>query len=248
MNNADSELSPKTTVTWTDLLLYLLAGFGGFLLLSLGVARLFPDLSGPAVFLLYLVNVLAFSGATYLLGIRRGKITWAQLGIRPFRWQWQWLLLGVGVAVLLLPGRALLGLLVQLLLAGNLDSVQARGDLIMGGGFTPAEFGLTLLGVGILVPIAEELYFRGLLHSWFMQKVSRFWLRILLSGAIFALGHADSVGVVAASFVIGVVNPIFYERTRSLAVPIIIHVTTNSTAVLLLYAGMALLEYFPDLA
>jgi membrane protease YdiL (CAAX protease family) len=38
-----------------------------------------------------------------------------------------------------------------------------------------------------------------------------------------------------------------YERTRSLFIPIIIHLTTNSAAVLLLYLSLALLELFPAL-
>ncbi len=235
-----------TKADWLDLLLYLTVGFGSFFLLSFLFSQLFPDVAETAVYLLYLINVLCFTGTTYFLGIRRGKITWDMLGIRPFRWRWEWLLLGVGVAVVLLPVRGLIGLAVQLLLAGNLDSIQARSDLIMGTDFSLSAFSTTLLGVGILVPIAEELYFRGLIHTWFWQKVPRMWVRILASGLIFALGHADSIGVVAASFVIGIVSPIFYERTKSLAVPIIIHITTNSTATVLLFAALAIMDYLPE--
>lgn len=46
---------------------------------------------------------------------------------------------------------------------------------------------------------------------------------------------------------IGVVNALAYERTRSLFIPIVIHVTTNSAAVLLLYLVLALMEFFPAL-
>lgn len=244
----DDVVSPNPTkADWLDLLLYLVVGFGSFILFSLLLRQLIPDVVETAVFLLYLVNVICFTGTTYFLGIRRGKITWEMLGIRPFRWQWEWLLLGVGVAIILLPVRGLIGLAVQMLVAGNLDSIQARSDLIMGAEFSWWAFGSTLIGVGILVPIAEELFFRGLIHSWFQQKVPRFWVRILASGSIFALGHADSIGVVAASFIIGLVSPIFYERTKSLAVPIIIHITTNSTATILVFTALAIMEYFPGL-
>jgi membrane protease YdiL (CAAX protease family) len=244
MNNEPSRL---TRTDWLDLLLYLLVGFGSFFLISILLAQFWPTVVETAVYLIYGVNVLCFAGTTYLLGIRRGKISWAGLGIRPFRWQWQWPLIGVGAALLLLPVRGVIGLIVQLLLAGNMDSLQARSDLIMGTGFSWSEFGITLLGVGILVPIAEELYFRGLIHSWFQKNVTTFWLRIVISGLIFAIGHADSIGVVAASFVIGVVSPIFFERTRSLAIPIIIHITTNSTATILLFLARALMDAFPEL-
>ena len=235
---------------WLDLIFYLLVGFGSFTLVSGLVAQLFTELSLGASFLIFLANFICLGGTTYLLGIRRGKISWAGLGIRPLRWRWQWLLIGVGLAILLLPGRALLGLLVQMLIDGNLDSLQARSDIITGGAleFSWLGFISTFVGVGLLVPISEELYFRGLLHSWFWGRTKRVWLRVLASAAIFGLAHADSVSVVAASFVIGVVNAIAYERTQSLFIPIIIHLTTNSTAALLLYLALAIMELVPALS
>ena len=243
------EPSPPSQ-SWLDLALYLLVGFGSFLLISALVALQFQGLSLGAAFLLFLVNFACFGGTTVLLGVRRGKISWAQLGLRPLRWRWQWLLIGIGLAVLLLPGRAILGLLVQWAVEGNFDSLQARGDLMTGGmlEFSWLGFLSTLLGAGFLVPIAEELYFRGLLHTWFWGKTDRVWLRVLASSAIFALGHADSISVVAASSVIGIVNAIAYERTRSLFIPIVVHITTNSAAILLLYLSLALMELFPMLS
>lgn len=236
--------------SWLDLALYLLVGFGSFLLISALVALQFQELSLGAAFLLFLVNFACFGGTTVLLGVRRGKIRWAQLGLRPLRWRWQWLLMGIGLAVLLLPGRAILGLLVQWAVEGNFDSLQARSDLIMGGAleFSWIGFLSTLLGAGFLVPIAEELYFRGLLHTWFWGKTDRVWLRVLASSAIFALGHADSISVVAASSVIGIVNAIAYERTRSLFIPIVVHITTNSAAILLLYLALAAQNLLPGLS
>jgi membrane protease YdiL (CAAX protease family) len=234
--------------SWLDLLLYLLVGFGSFFLVSALIGLLVTELSPGASFLLFLANFTCLGGTTYLLGVRRGKLSWAALGIRPFRLEWQWLFIGAGLAILLLPGRALLGLVVQQLVEGNLDSLQARSDLIMGGALEFTWFGFlsTLLGAGVLVPISEELYFRGLLHTWFWGKFGRVWLRVLASAAIFGLAHADSIGVVFASAVIGVVNAIAYERTRSLVIPVIVHMTTNSVAVLLIYLMLALAELIPN--
>ena len=242
-------LDAPTPQSWLDLVLYLVVGFGSFILVSGLVGVLFPELSLSASFLLFLTNFVCLGGTTYLLGVRRGRISWASLGIRPLRWNWQWLLIGVGLAILLLPVRAILGLVVQLLIDGNLESLQARSDIIMGGAleFSWLGFFSTFIGVGLLAPISEELYFRGLLHSWFWGKTDRVWLRVLASATIFGLAHADSVSVIAASFVIGVVSAVAYERTRSLFIPIIIHLTTNSAAVLLLYLALALAELLPAL-
>ena len=245
-DTAEREPIPQS---WLDLLLYLLVGFGSFFLLSGVVDFSFAELNLGVTFLLFLANFVCLGGTTYLLGIRRGKISWRGLGIRPLRWRWQWLLIGVGLAILLLPGRAVLGLLVQMLVEGNLDSLQARSDVIMGGAleFSWIGFFSMLIGAGLLVPISEELYFRGLLHTWFWGKTERVWMRVLASGTIFALAHADSISVVAASFVIGLVNAVAYERTRSLFIPIVIHLTTNSVAVLLIYLSLAVMEFLPTL-
>ena len=232
---------------WLDLGLYLLVGIGSFLLVSTLIAAQFQELSLGASFLLFLANFTCLGGTTYWLGIRRGKLSWAQLGLRPFRWRREWLVIGIGLAVLLLPARAALGLLVQWAIEGNLDSLQVRGDLITGGAleFSWLGFISTLVGVGILAPISEELYFRGLLHTWFWGKTGRVLLRVLASSALFALAHADSISVVAASSVIGVVNALAYERTRSLFIPIVIHITTNSAAVLLIYMALAVQKFVP---
>ena len=242
----EPEAKPQS---WLDLLFYLLVGFGAYLLTSALLAYWFTEITVAATFLLFLANFVCLGGTTYLLGVRRGKVSWADLGIRPLRVRWQWLLIGIGLAIVLLPGRALLGLLVQQLIEGNLDSVQARSDLIMGGAteFSWLGFVATLLGAGILVPISEELYFRGLLHTWFWRKSNIVWLRVLASATIFGLAHADSIGVVFASAVIGVVNALAYERTRSLFIPIIVHITTNSIAVLLIYLLLALAALFPEI-
>jgi uncharacterized protein len=248
IHEAQPDFAPSPQ-SWLDLLLYLFVGAGSFILLSGLVGLLFDELSLGVSFLLFLANFICLGGTTYILGIRRGKISWAGLGLRPLRWRWRWLAIGVGLTILLLPGRAVLGLLVQMLIDGNLDSLQARSDIIMGGAleFSWLGFFSTFIGVGLLVPISEELYFRGLLHTWFWSKTDRVWLRVLASSALFALAHADSVSVIAASSVIGVVNAIAYERTRSLFIPIVVHITTNSAAAILLYLSLALMEMFPML-
>jgi membrane protease YdiL (CAAX protease family) len=78
-----------------------------------------------------------------------------------------------------------------------------------------------------------------LIHNWFAEHF-RFWPRVLLSSAIFGLGHFDSIGVVISSFVMGVVIAIAYERTQTLWLPIAIHAVTNSAAIVLLFVTLAL--------
>jgi membrane protease YdiL (CAAX protease family) len=168
------------------------------------------------------------------------------MGFLPPKVQWWWLLIAVAASAILIPVRMVLGLLVLRLLEGGLEGMQARADVIsVGMSFSWVNFGLTFLGAGLLAPISEELYFRGLLHGWFKSRRFALWLRVLLSSVLFGLAHFDSLAVVLSSFVLGVVNALFYECSKSLWIPIAMHILTNSLAVVVLYAALALLEYFP---
>jgi len=60
---------------------------------------------------------------------------------------------------------------------------------------------------------------------------------VLISAALFGLGHFDSIGVAVAAFMMGIVNAWVYARTRSLWMSIAIHAVTNSSAIILLFVS-----------
>lgn len=234
--------------SWLDLLLYLAGGFGLFMLANLGVGLLAKEISILVSFLLYLLNFFFLTGAVCVLGVRRGRITWEGMGFLPPKVQWWWLLIAVVASAVLIPLRMVLGLLVLYLLEGSLEGISARAELIsVGMSFSWLNFTLTFLGVALLAPISEELYFRGLLHGWLRSRRVAFWLRVLISSTLFGMAHFDSLAVVASSFVLGVVNALFYEWSKSIWVPIAMHMLTNGLAVVLLFAALAVQAYFPML-
>jgi len=96
------------------------------------------------------------------------------------------------------------------------------------------------------VPISEELFFRGAIFT-VLRDHWPVWAAVLISSALFGLGHADSLGVVAASFVMGVVNAIAFEKTRSIWVPVAIHAANNSLAIILVYLAAYLAKMLPAL-
>lgn len=232
--------------TGKDLFLYLVSGFGLFLLASLIVGVFVQEINQLLIILAILLNIIILSGTVYLLGIRQKKISWKMLGISPPIWEWKYLGIAVGLVLFITPIRAVIGIAVQMLLEGNLDSVLARGELLGAGGFTLPNFIITLVGVGILAPISEELYFRGLLHNWFRQRMNMN-SAVVFSSALFGIAHMDSLGVLVASFIMGVVIAIAYEKTKTLWMAIAIHVITNSIAVLLLFLAQAIEEYLPEI-
>jgi membrane protease YdiL (CAAX protease family) len=221
---------------WGTLALYLLGGFGVFVVASLGLALVIDRLTIWTSLAAYLVNFASFAGAAYVLGVRRPGLTWAEFGLRPFQPFWLWLALLAAVAVT--PLRAAAALLAEALVGSGFESLQPRLDLVVPAGPLALSFVVTLVGAGLLVPFAEEVYFRGLLQRWLRSRFS-FWPRVLLSAGLFALGHFDSAGVVAASFFLGLVCALAVERGRSLWLPVIIHVLNNSLAVMLLYLVQA---------
>ena len=230
-----------------QLVLYPLLVIGLFfatgLAIGLAVQRgVFSQGSLSLALLAYAINFVLFAGGTIVLAVWPGKLTWAELGISPPRWRWLWLLLAVGVTLLLLPLRGLIGLIVQQWFGGGLEAMQSRIDLLMGSELSWPRFLATLLGAGLLAPVAEELFFRGFLYTALRQRLG-IATAVTISSAVFAVGHIDALGVVAASFIMGIALALAYEYTRSLWVAIAIHAFNNSLATVLAYLMMLVLAY-----
>lgn len=101
---------------------------------------------------------------------------------------------------------------------------------------TAADLPLGLLCLALIAPLAEEMYFRGVLLSWLRRKMFA-PLAILASAAIFALVHlrfvshpsADGWVYTAAIAVVGVVTATLATTTRSLWGPYAVHAGYNAT-------------------
>ena len=238
---ADTQPAVRKRFPWTELALYMAGGFGVFTIASAAVGFWGPTAGLWPVILVVLCNLLFIGGSAWYLGVLRKATTWEEIGIFPIRWRWRWLGIALALSLVLMPLRGLIGLLVSMLVEGGMQSLQNRADLLMGTGtsFSTLEIIVRLVGVGLLVPISEELYFRGMLHRLFIPFL-KFWPRVLLSSTLFALAHFDSPGVVVSSFIMAVVIAVAYEKSKSLWMPIAIHATTNTIAVLLLFAATAL--------
>ena len=89
---------------------------------------------------------------------------------------------------------------------------------------------LTIVGTVLAAPIAEEIFFRGMLQP-VLQKWFGPWSGLFLCAAFFALVHKH-VYVIAPLFVLGIALGYIYNRTRSLAAPIMLHVLSNGLAIL----------------
>lgn len=111
---------------------------------------------------------------------------------------------------------------------------------VLGGGtpsFSRASSALLYLLIACLIgPIAEEVFFRGLLQQ-FLRGVAGRVASVLLSAAIFAAAHAFAAGGFNPITHItgGLLFALLFERAKSLLAPVIVHVAGNSAIMLLAF-------------
>lgn len=227
---------PELPLRARDLALLLVAFFSGFLGLGVGVRLLAPEdgLQGllpvvgllmlPALFMLFLV---------WLIVLRPYRLRLADIGLRPTYSSWY--RLAVAVGLLCVPAFSLLNLGVQSLLDAPVENPQLR--TLAPEGFSWTSLGVMLLLVGVLVPFAEEIVFRGLVFGW-MRKHLRFAYAAPLSAIFFASVHLVWF-LVPVLFCMGVVLAAIAERSGSLWPAIIVHGTFNSLMTITFYTALA---------
>ena len=90
---------------------------------------------------------------------------------------------------------------------------------------------LVVVAVVILAPIAEEVFFRGVVFNAWLREGGRRWA-FLGSSALFALIHISVVALVPI-FLLGLALAWVYQRTGNLLAPIAMHATVNGISVAL---------------
>jgi membrane protease YdiL (CAAX protease family) len=83
------------------------------------------------------------------------------------------------------------------------------------------------IGAGVIAPIAEELFFRGLLQTYLVRILRSRWAAILAASIVFALVHWARPYHLPALAALALLIGYAYERTGSLLPPIVIHAAFN---------------------
>ncbi len=187
----------------------------------------------PASFTLGVLAVQAvvMLGAVWLLGLKRRNYRWADVGLVPTTPGWIAAAVAVFV-VLRLVVTAVSVLLAQLGVQSMQPQVFAPSATTL-----PTALGMLFLA-GLAVPMAEEVFFRGVVYRWLRDR----WgvaVGAIVSGLIFGVAHFEPATVVPAAL-LGVALALVYERSGSLWPPILIHVLNNALALVLLYVLVAL--------
>lgn len=92
------------------------------------------------------------------------------------------------------------------------------------------SFGIQIAAIGFMIPVAEELIFRGLGYFRLRWKLS-FWGAALISSLYFGWYHGNIVQGVYA-FLLGLLLAGVYEAYHSLWAPVCLHVAANLSSLL----------------
>ncbi|MBA3957910.1 MAG: CPBP family intramembrane metalloprotease [Parachlamydiaceae bacterium] len=106
----------------------------------------------------------------------------------------------------------------------------------------PVLLTLTAIFIVVVVPVVEEVLFRGFLQTWIKQLWGRS-VAIVIASLTFALFHFapsqgfDNVELITSLFVLACFLGFVYERQRSLWASIALHGTFNLVSVLAILLG-----------
>ncbi len=90
----------------------------------------------------------------------------------------------------------------------------------------PSSFAGFLITAGLLSPVAEEFYFRGLLYRGLRQKGS-LWFSLTIVSLLFAGVHLWLSNEVLFPLLGGIVFCVGYEMTKTILTPILLHISGN---------------------
>ena len=230
----------------------ILLGLQVVLVTAVSVVLLAFGVPGPDTavgFLMASVLLLAgYLAVVWLFGVRSGVLTWRDLGVPAWRAGRVLADIGTGVGAMLLVafGASLLGGLLARLLGTGPPEVVPLPD-------TPAGVLLVALGAVLLIPIGEEMFFRGYsLTAWLRDLGER--SALLRSTLFFALVHIATLsaptfaeGARQALLVVVVIAPVGWVLgwlflRRGLIAAIAGHAGFNGFGILILL----LAESLPD--
>lgn len=195
----------------------------------------------PGIFISTAIIYSILLAMMWLVLRKRGPLTFSGY-FAPVRWSqvWKAALSGVLLAGLFIVA----GFLLTLMHAITPRPTAAR-QLLMAHSIGQLIASLSV--ASLLGPLAEEIYFRGMLLSWLRQRLSWIYAAII-AAVLFALTHGLlftqplTAGIFATVIIatLGYINAMWLARTGSLWASFTVHATYNGTLVLLASLGAML--------
>lgn len=207
----------RPSLGWTEIGI----GIGAWFVLSV-VAFLVAGVPGPQG--QNTMPVLAAASGAFLLAVGVAlvvRVRWLPaVGLRSTTWRWLLAGLGVGLVARVLAFGLVLG---YMALTGDQSNPQDwLAGTAAGGGLGLVM--LMLLGA-VLTPVAEELFFRGVLYGGLRRY--GVVVALVVSSLLFGLAHGVNV-VLPVAVMLGVLNALLYERSGSIWPSVVAHGVHNA--------------------
>ena len=122
-------------------------------------------------------------------------------------------------------------LLTLLMLNGLFDDLFEKYNFQITSLISQGDFIYSLLGVGIIVPIVEEVMFRGIIYHE-LDDIFSVKTAIVLQGILFGVYHLNIIQGLYAS-ILGIFFGLIVYKTKSIWPAIIAHIFMNSSSVVL---------------
>lgn len=231
---------PLQSVSALDLLLLLIVWLGTQRLLSFLFLNApepgsqsddAPSLIIPGLLLIAL-HALIMLGAIYLTIIRKYGLRLADLGITLI--SASWITRAVLFGVLMVPAASIV---TQVLRAFSQKPFQnPQLDLFVSGGFSPGLLISSLLVTGLIVPLVEEIVFRGVFYGWLRARLPMA-ASIAISSLVFAFLHGIPF-LFPVYALISALLALITERSGSILTAVVTHGVFNAIGIAMLYSAL----------
>lgn len=175
-----------------------------------------------------LTSAVAGIGSVLLVNRWRPRHSWAALGFTPMTRRWL-VIATVGALALGVLRGGLITWLSQTFPVLNLG-VDALADALMFE--QPYQIALVIVITSIIVPIWEEIFFRGYIHNVLRNRLGM-WSAIIVSSLLFGLFHIVPLQILGA-FSLGLLLAWLYDRSGNLWLAIYAHALNN-----IIFVGLA---------
>ncbi len=203
----------------------------GGILAARFVPNMIPKLAGDdAAFLRFVISTLSFHGVALVLGhyfLRAHRVRWREVLVGERSGALRVLAFGIGAGVVVLPVALLLNdlsyrVMTLFHLTPQPQAAVAVVEKAIGLG-KQISFGIAAIA---LVPLVEELLFRGILYPFLKRQTYR-GVAIAVTSLLFAAIHLNLLTFVPL-VVLALVLIAVYEKTDALLTPILTHAFFNA--------------------
>lgn len=163
-------------------------------------------------------------------GLRRG------MGLRLDHWIFD-SLRGVLGFFALMPVSIGLLLAMEFFLRNHPEALKEHVLLVALRDVAPAWKAWVFVSAVVLAPLAEEVFFRGIIQSYIRRLSRRPWWAIVVTSTIFTVLHAPQYSALPSLMALSIVLGFAYERSGRLITPIVIHALFNGANMISVLSG-----------